>query len=309
MGRPYIVIPSVGQEMDAASEESDRSQLNDRILRRLCHALYSLNQGLICWSFCNIETMKETAFHHYYVLQPSDNGLMLLRRLAGAEEILPLPDVNLSDSSADEEIDNSIQLFLREVELKDYNPVQHSSGFHDKINQLVQDSLQAGLVTSGGAATAESDSTAPETSAVSMQCNKASGIDAPQGGNFPPSQVDEAEKGISRLTQEWEQLIVSNVPRIDPLPLEPKLEKPNTSPLASQRPLDTRTSKILERLGNPKQMKSNATSPTVVNGIASTSDEKTENRPCRLTDTADQGLVTTSQLMKPNFQRLKRKFR
>lgn len=142
-----------------------------------------------------------------------------------------------------------------------------------------------------------------------MQCNKASGIDAPQGGNFPPSQVDEAEKGISRLTQEWEQLIVSNVPGIDPLPLEPKLEKPNTSPLASQRPLDTRTSKILERLGNPKQMKSNATSPTVVNGIASTSDEKTENRPCRLTDTADQGLVTTSQLMKPNFQRLKRKFR
>ena len=30
MGRPYIVIPSAGQEMDAAPEESDRSQLNDR---------------------------------------------------------------------------------------------------------------------------------------------------------------------------------------------------------------------------------------------------------------------------------------
>uniref|UniRef100_A0A7C9D6N5 Uncharacterized protein n=1 Tax=Opuntia streptacantha TaxID=393608 RepID=A0A7C9D6N5_OPUST len=195
------------------------------------------------------------------------------------------------------------------VELKVYNPVQHSSGFHEKTNQLVQESLQSGLVTLEGAAATDSDSTVHETSIIPMRCNEASGIEAPQGGNFPPPQVDDAEKVISHLTQEWEQLIVSNVPKINPLPSEPKLEKPKTSPLASQRPLDTRTSKILERLGNPKQMITKGTSPIAVNGIASSSDVQTENSPSRLTDTADQGLVTTSQLMKPNFQRLKRKFR
>jgi len=165
------------------------------------------------------------------------------------------------------------------------------------------------LVTLEGAAATDSDSTVHETSIIPMRCNEASGIEAPQGGNFPPPQVDDAEKVISHLTQEWEQLIVSNVPKINPLPSELKLEKLKTSPLASQRPLDTRTSKILERLGNPKQMITKGTSPIAVNGIASSSDVQTENSPSRLTDTADQGLVTTSQLMKPNFQRLKRKFR
>lgn len=52
---------------------------NLAVFQGLCSALYSLDQGLVCSSSCNMETMKEAAFHCYYILQPSDTGPMLLR--------------------------------------------------------------------------------------------------------------------------------------------------------------------------------------------------------------------------------------
>ncbi|KNA05251.1 hypothetical protein SOVF_191470, partial [Spinacia oleracea] len=145
VGRPYFVIPSAVQETDTAPEDSDLCQLNIRLFQGLCRALHSMNQGLVCWSFCNLEIMRETACMYYYILQPSDSGLMLLRRLAGAEEILPLPDVvNIDDSSTTEGTDCCIQQCLVEVELRDYNPVQHGGGLHQKLNQLVEESLRPG---------------------------------------------------------------------------------------------------------------------------------------------------------------------
>ena len=45
----------------------------------LCSALHAFDQGLVCSSNCNIETMKEASFYCYYILLPSDKGLMLIR--------------------------------------------------------------------------------------------------------------------------------------------------------------------------------------------------------------------------------------
>lgn len=49
------------------------------VFQVLCHVLNSLDQGLVCFSNCNVETMSETSFRCFYVLLPSDKGMMLLR--------------------------------------------------------------------------------------------------------------------------------------------------------------------------------------------------------------------------------------
>ncbi|KAI7986064.1 hypothetical protein LOK49_LG14G01380 [Camellia lanceoleosa] len=86
------------------------------VFQGLCSALHSLDQGLVCFSKCNIETMKESLFHCYYILLPSEKGPMLLRRLAGSEENLPFPDVSqFVGSSATIDIENSIRTSLLKV--------------------------------------------------------------------------------------------------------------------------------------------------------------------------------------------------
>lgn len=54
VGRPYIVIPSVGQEMDAAPEESDRSQSNDR-------SAFPSNNLTSCWQIALYFFIEVTA--------------------------------------------------------------------------------------------------------------------------------------------------------------------------------------------------------------------------------------------------------
>ncbi|KAH9617482.1 hypothetical protein KSS87_022936, partial [Heliosperma pusillum] len=359
VGKPLIVSASVSMEGDA-TDESDKCQLNNTsafscnffihlsqvliiylhegcccyqkehitvphifiIFQGLCRGLYSLNQGLVCWTSCNIETMRETTFHYYYVLQPSDNELMLLRRLAVAEEILPFPDLNESDSSVTEEIDSKIQLCLREMELRDYNPVQHIGGFHHKINQLVHESLQSGPVNSDISITGSD-----------ITCHDCPAAQSSLAANVPTPVIRalETQSEIVDLTQEWEQLVdeSGSTPKMNSGPSRPSsekclseeweqfivggdgramilvppglnMDKPSTSPTVTQKTLDTRTSKILERLGNPKQMKTKVTitSPTAAESLAGS----------RL-DAGNQGLTTTSCLLKPTFQRLKRKQR
>jgi hypothetical protein len=45
----------------------------------LCETLFKLDQGLVCSSTCNTETMKIGTLACYYLLQPSEKGPMLLR--------------------------------------------------------------------------------------------------------------------------------------------------------------------------------------------------------------------------------------
>lgn len=52
------------------------------VFQVVCSVLNSLDEGLVCSSNCNIETAMETSFQCYYILLPSDKGLMLLRVIA-----------------------------------------------------------------------------------------------------------------------------------------------------------------------------------------------------------------------------------
>ncbi|KAK9748220.1 hypothetical protein RND81_02G044000 [Saponaria officinalis] len=329
VGKPYIVIPSDSMETDT-TDESDKCQLNNSLFQGLCRALYSQNQGLVCWTSCNIEAMRETTFHYYYILQPSDNGMLLLRRLAGAEEILPFPDLSQYESSVAEEIDNYVQSCLQEVELRDYNPVQHIGGFHQKINELVLESSQFGPVNSDITNTATECQDIP-----SVQPSLATNVPTLQPRISPVTQDHENESEIVDLTQQWEQLVDGSTPKITSMPSKPSspekflseeweklivgggmtmhsapsehnADDSRTSPIVTQRPLDTRTSKILERLGHPQQRISKVTSPTVLSNITTNAGNMTESR---LSAQTNKVLTTTSCLMKPTFHRLKRKQR
>lgn len=52
---------------------------NLSVFQGLCWVLQSLDQGLVCSSNYNMETMETSIFPCYYILQPSYNGPMLLR--------------------------------------------------------------------------------------------------------------------------------------------------------------------------------------------------------------------------------------
>ncbi|XP_019102575.2 uncharacterized protein LOC104908337 isoform X3 [Beta vulgaris subsp. vulgaris] len=289
IGRPYFVIPSVVQESDTAPEDSDTCQLNNRLFQGLCRALYSMDQGLVCWSFCNLEIMSETEFTYYYILLPSDSGLMLLR-----------------------------------VELRDYNPVQHNGGFHQNLNQLVEESLQPGQVapvisTTPSTSTCLDDvavllqpslvrniATLPREDLVALSGRETAAVAVQTCAS---DQADEDDKGIASLAHEWEQKIVGGIPRMGSALADPNLEKARASLPTSHRTLDTRTSNILQRLGNPELIKTKAKTHKILSGFATHGNGTTNNHFSVDVDAVDQGSNTTSNLMKPTFQRLKRKQR
>ncbi|GKD55006.1 hypothetical protein Tco_1288393 [Tanacetum coccineum] len=95
VGTPIVVVPSTSNKLD----DTDQAELNNQVFQGLCSALHYLDQGLVCSSRCNTETMRDTSVQCYYILLPSNNGVMLLRRLAGLEEVIPIPDVSQSFES------------------------------------------------------------------------------------------------------------------------------------------------------------------------------------------------------------------
>ncbi|KAG6527704.1 hypothetical protein ZIOFF_009830 [Zingiber officinale] len=144
MGNSLYVTPSCHET--ESSDESDNADLNALIFHGLCRTLFLLDQGLVCTSTCNTETMLDGTFLCYYILQPSDGGPMLLRRLASSEEALPIPNTTqASDVSIPEDLVNSVRTSLEKIELREYNPLQHERGFHAKLNWLINESLQFGL--------------------------------------------------------------------------------------------------------------------------------------------------------------------
>ncbi|KAI5004796.1 hypothetical protein ZWY2020_032039 [Hordeum vulgare] len=144
MGKSHVVIPSSNDEVALTDESLDQ---NTQIFYGLCETLFKLDQGLVCSSACNTETMRIGTLACYYLLQPSEKGPMLLRRLAGSEEILPLPDVSRPRNyTVSMDTKNSIETSLSKIALKEYNPLHHERGFHSKLNALVKDSLQFGSI-------------------------------------------------------------------------------------------------------------------------------------------------------------------
>ncbi|KAF2321358.1 hypothetical protein GH714_040430 [Hevea brasiliensis] len=261
------------------------------------------------------ETMLVTALHCYYILQPSDNGPMLLRRLAGLEEVLPMPDINqFIHSSVSKDVNNSIQASLLKIELRDYNPVQHERGFHQKLNLLVNESLQFGSIPpKQNEATSDLISKQPDSSEVIVQSNCVIDTVVIEDESPQLNLTAREDKSTSSIAEEWEQLVVCEVPNIYSSPC---ISKPKTDILVlsspeSNKQLDVKTSTILERLEVPRMLKTKVTSPIVTGSSLSKTCLPTK-RPLipfqQPPHTTDQSL-TSSQLMKPNFQRLKRKIK
>ncbi|XP_034700145.1 uncharacterized protein LOC117925281 isoform X3 [Vitis riparia] len=309
IGNSYFVTPSVCHDIEAASDEGDKTELNAQLFQGLCSTLRSLDQGLVCSSICNLETMREAAFHCYYILYPSDGGPMLLRRLAGSEEVSPIPDVSrVIDSSLTKEIENSIESSLLKMELRDYNPVLHERGFHQKLNFLVKESLQfRSIPPKLEEVNSELNLTEPDSLEVIAESNSA--IDVANAEGTPQLDVKAGEdKATATIAEEWEQLIVNEVPNIysSSCICKPKLEQSVLLPSDSTRQLDVKTSRILERLEIPRQLKKRALSPIITNSIMADGCTLMKKplipfQPIHVT-AADRASIA-SKPMKPNFQR------
>ncbi|KAL7179756.1 hypothetical protein ACSBR1_043040 [Camellia fascicularis] len=309
LGTSFIVTPSAFHE----SDDIDKSELNTQLFQGLCSALHSLDQGLVCSSKCNIETMKESLFHCYYILLPSEKGPMLLRRLAGSEENLPFPDVSqLVGSSATIEIENSIRTSLLKMEVRDYNPFLHERGFHQKLNLLVKESLQFRSVCPNlKEVNYEPNSTQRDSSEEAKPSKSRADVVVIEE-EIPQLDLTMGENRSSTcITEEWQQLIISEAPNIySPTCIsKPKLDQLVLSPHdGSRQQLDEKTSRILERLEVPRELKRKT--PPAKSSITATvfAPTKAPLIPFQPVHDTDQG-TTSSQPMKPNFQRLKRKQR
>ncbi|ESQ40675.1 hypothetical protein EUTSA_v10012911mg [Eutrema salsugineum] len=319
LGRPYIVSPSTCQETEASSEEMDQPDLNTQIFQGLCGALYPMDQGLICFSNFNLDTMTVVEFHCYYILQPSENGPMLLRRLAGSEEVLPISSSvsQLAESSIPTEIEISVKGALLEIESTDYNPLTHNRGFHEKLNLIVKESLQFGTLHSNTedatceVSSAVSDSVSPTAQTFQNIINPSIEEDSRQEIQI----TDEEDKATASITKEWEQLVVTEVLMKSSSPVlttpKPNINRQFLSP--NNKQADIKTSMILERLEAPRKMRGKVGSPSVlVIGSPTSPDvsvlsQKKPLVPFQTSQVSNHQTVSSSQLMKPSFQRLKRK--
>ncbi|XP_078432590.1 uncharacterized protein LOC144704172 isoform X2 [Wolffia australiana] len=147
LGGSHMVTPAASLESESATDELDGADLNNQAFYGLSRCLSLSDQGLVCTSTCNTETMKHAPFQYFYLLLPSNNGTMLLRRLAASEEIWPIPETaQAGDVTLPEELLTSIQKSLSKVDLRDYNPLHHDRGFHQRLNSLVKESLHPGSI-------------------------------------------------------------------------------------------------------------------------------------------------------------------
>jgi hypothetical protein len=115
------------------------------------------------------------------------------------------------------------------------------------------------------------------------------------------------DKTTASIAEEWEQLVVKEVPKtFSPTCVsKPKMDQSVLSSPDSNRQLDAKTSRILERLELPRQLKSKTVSPTIISSQTPVPTKK-PLIPFQPTNAINQS-PTSSQLLKPNFQRLKRK--
>ncbi|KAH0466579.1 hypothetical protein IEQ34_003817 [Dendrobium chrysotoxum] len=292
MGTSYIVTP-VYDDKEAASNEHE---MNVQIFQGLCESLFYLDEGLVCSSSCNLETMTDGSFMSFYILQPSYHGSMLLRRLAGSEEIFPISS-QTKQITLSEEVKNSIQASLSKVELRDYNPLEHERGLYPQLNWLVKESLQFGChcISRSLPTTLElSPKLADNPHRQSSTPQKPSVIVVSEEENEDCPNPNQDENAFSCITDEWEQLlIVDYVNENISAGSSISVPKTHNSILTHDKPLDERTSRILERLEAPKY------SPSISAKVVG---EQKKNAPLTFHP-------SSSQPLRPNFQRPKKKLR
>ncbi|CAN1242002.1 hypothetical protein LINPERPRIM_LOCUS5193 [Linum perenne] len=333
IGSPYIVTPADYHKIGISSSEEDLPELNAQgklkgcdlvAFQGICHALHSTDQGLICSSYYNLKTMMAATFNCFYILQPSENGPMLLRRLLGSEEALPLPDLNqVASASITQDIQSSIQAVLLKIESSDYNPLLHERGFHQKLNSLINESLQLGWIPPKlveGAPQLSSINQADSSEVIGLSDGEIEAIILEEENQKTSVIGREDEKSRASISEEWEQLVVLEDPKKHSSPTcsisKPKMKEAGAG-AGGIRQLDAKTSRILERLELPRQLKAKPknTSPSPspsVSGSSSISETtmltKRPLLPFRPIQATEQ-LSTSTQLIKPVFQRPKKKLR
>ncbi|XP_047156114.1 uncharacterized protein LOC124827159 [Vigna umbellata] len=321
IGASFVVVSYSYHVIETTSDDTDQSEVNVQLFRGLSSFLHSMNQGLICSSNYDLETMAEAPCHCYYILQPSDSGPMLMRRLAGAEEVLGVPDNRSVDSSINKEIANSVQACLLKIDLTDYDPLLHERGFHQKLNVLVKESLQFGSMFSKLEGSFSELSSSPQPSSeVIVKAEPATGVLVNEEA-LTLDIADQEEKTMACITEEWKQLVVSEDPKLYSPSCMSKAKLGQSSACVSprdgnNRQLDRETSRILERLEVPRPLKAKTISPGSNENCTKNTSVPIKKplipfqpiQPFQPTQGTEQVFVG-SQLIKPNFQRLKRKHR
>ncbi|KAF6168743.1 hypothetical protein GIB67_013125 [Kingdonia uniflora] len=276
IGGSYIVLPSASHEMETTSDECDNSEVNNQHISPI---------------LCN---------------------LLKSQKLAGSEEITPVPDAIRSiDCTVPKHIEGSIQIFLSRMALRDYNPLSHERGFHPKLNLLVKESLQFGAIPLKRKKKSASNS--PNLVLLETVPSKDKAVQVEEK-IFQLTPATEEDKAVAYVAEEWEQMIVNEdckiySPTCMSLPL-PKIKTSVLSPPDVSKQMGEKTSRILERLETPRQLKRKASSPVVVtNAVTETCVPKKKPLvPFMPNHAADCG-TSLSQPMKPNFQRMKKKQR
>lgn len=114
------------------------------------------------------------------------------------------------------------------------------------------------------------------------------------------------------ISQEWEELIVTEVAKsYSPTCISKPTVKNSVSSLPDNKPLDEKTYRILERLEAPRQKKTKVTLPVLtVNNFAQNASVPVKKplAPFASNNLTDHQL-SSSQPIKPSFQRVKRRFR
>ncbi|KAI7740675.1 hypothetical protein M8C21_025558 [Ambrosia artemisiifolia] len=198
------------------------------------------------------------------------------------------------------------------IEVRDYNPIPHERGFHQKLNVLVKESLHFGSLPS------KSEELPNEPTSSQLDTLNESGPLKQSTGmltlkeEIPPLDLKSGQDKITaRITEEWEQLIVNEIPNMkSPTSVsKPKLDNLAVLPLESNKPLDEKTSRILERLEVPRKLKAKVASPVITSSSAPTDACMSTKKPLIPYKPIQNSVIgpVPSQPMKPNFQRLKRK--
>lgn len=158
----------------------------------------------------------------------------------------------------------------------------------------------------------------PELNSSQQNSSKLTAKSSPKAENFDLEEenqvIDPTGKeniAPSAIAEEWEQLVVSESPkRCSPTCItKTKQDIAMLSSPDTNKPKDEKTSKILERLEVPRQLKSKSVSPVTPsnNAVDSCMAMKKPLIPFQPSQAAEG--TTSSQLMKPIFQRLKRKYK
>ncbi|KAL5053182.1 hypothetical protein RYX36_033864 [Vicia faba] len=312
MGASFVVTAYPYHLIETNSDDTDQSDMNAQLFQGLSSVLHSMDQGLLCFSNCDLETMTEAPYHCYYILQPSDNAPMLMRRLAGAEEVKQTPDNRLIDPLVNKDVESSVQACLLKIEVTDYDPLLHERGFHQKLNVLVKESLQLGLVfPKKDGAFSELNSSQQPSSEVIGRAQSANNVVVDKE-ILSMDITDQDDRTMACITEEWKQLVVSEEPKLHSPSCMPKakLDQSSIAPRNSNRELDKETSRILERLEVPRPLKGKKVSPALNESCVKNKTVATKKPliPFQSTQNTEQ-VIVGSQLLKPNFQRQKRKQR